>query len=222
MSRIINQNTEPLFIFDMPDDHLLSETISVKGEKGERGDPTKLSDLENDEGFITADTDELTNYYKKAEVDDAIDADIDALGVPDGFFTSSDTVSSTGSSITLANTADAKFSSITILGNTLQNGSPTPSSPVNVQVATGEQTITISGTSSQTFTVNLGDMELCKLGDYSDSIVYSEGKYYKHKLIDKLNVSALTGWFASNNTNFKTQTSILKFKFLKTKRTFIF
>lgn len=194
MSRIINQNTEPLFIFDMPDDRLLSETISVKGEKGERGDPTKLSDLENDEGFITADTDALTKYYTKAETDNAIDADINALGVPDGFFTSSDTVSSTGSSITLENTADAKFSSITILGNTLQNGSPTPSSPVAVQVATGEQTITISGTSSQTYTLDLGDMELCKFDNYSDSIIYDGAKYYKRKSVEKIVLDGSESW----------------------------
>lgn len=53
MSDIINQNTEPLFIFDMPDDEVLSETISVKGEKGERGDPTKTSQLTNDSDFTT-------------------------------------------------------------------------------------------------------------------------------------------------------------------------
>lgn len=53
MSDIINQNTEPLFIFDMPDDETLSETISVKGEKGERGDPTKTSQLTNDSDFTT-------------------------------------------------------------------------------------------------------------------------------------------------------------------------
>lgn len=82
MSDIINQNTEPLFIFDMPDDETLSETISVKGEKGERGDPTKLSDLENDEGFITANTDALVNYYKKSETDAAIDEKIDELNHP--------------------------------------------------------------------------------------------------------------------------------------------
>lgn len=53
MSDIINQNTEPLFIFDMPDDETLSETISVKGEKGERGDPTKTSQLINDSDYTT-------------------------------------------------------------------------------------------------------------------------------------------------------------------------
>lgn len=49
----INQNTEPLFIFDMPDDEVLSQTISVQGEKGERGDPTKTSQLINDSDYTT-------------------------------------------------------------------------------------------------------------------------------------------------------------------------
>lgn len=53
MSDIINQNTEPLFIFDMPDDEVLSQTISVQGEKGERGDPTKTSQLINDSDYTT-------------------------------------------------------------------------------------------------------------------------------------------------------------------------
>ena len=67
MSDIINQNTEPLFIFDMPDDEVLSQTISVQGEKGERGDPTKLSQLTNDTGFITNAVANLLNYYTKSE-----------------------------------------------------------------------------------------------------------------------------------------------------------
>ena len=39
--------------FKMPDDETLAEYISIKGEKGERGDPTKTSQLENDSDFTT-------------------------------------------------------------------------------------------------------------------------------------------------------------------------
>ena len=196
MSRDINQNVDPLFIFEMPDDEVLANTISVKGEKGEKGDPTKLSELENDTGYVTASTSSLTNYYTKAETDAAIDTDVAALGVPSGFFTAADTVTGSGASVTLTGTADARLASVVIYGDTLQNGSPTPSSPVDVQVATGEQTITISGTSSQTFTINLGDMELCKLGNYSDSIIYDSGKYYKHKLVDKIVLNGTEDWLS--------------------------
>lgn len=46
----------------------------VTGEKGDPGDcPDKLSQLENDTGFITASTDALVNYYTKTETDNAID-----------------------------------------------------------------------------------------------------------------------------------------------------
>ena len=153
MSRIINQNTEPLFIFDMPDDHLLSETISVKGEKGERGDPTKLSDLENDEGFITADTDELTNYYKKAEVDTAIDTAVDELNVPDGFFADGGVISDKGTSITLTGTANSKLKDVKLYGDASQSGTPSPSAYKPISVATGRQKITIG---SSNYEVNLG------------------------------------------------------------------
>lgn len=53
MSQEINQNVEPTFIFEIPDDELLANTISVQGEKGERGDPTKTSQLTNDSDFTT-------------------------------------------------------------------------------------------------------------------------------------------------------------------------
>lgn len=39
--------------FKMPDDETLAKYIPIKGEKGERGDPTKTSQLENDSDFTT-------------------------------------------------------------------------------------------------------------------------------------------------------------------------
>lgn len=77
MSQEINQNTEPLFIFEMPDDEVLANTISVQGEKGDRGDPTKLSQLDNDTGFITNAVANLLNYYTKSET--YTKAQVDAL-----------------------------------------------------------------------------------------------------------------------------------------------
>lgn len=41
------------FKFSMPDDETLARYIPIKGEKGERGDPTKTSQLENDSDFTT-------------------------------------------------------------------------------------------------------------------------------------------------------------------------
>lgn len=175
MSDIINQNTEPLFIFDMPDDETLSETISVKGEKGEKGDPTKLSQLDNDTNFITKDASNLTNYYDKTEIDTKFGGKLDkatfnAYEIPSDFFTGDETVSGSGSNITLADTADATLKSITINGQTSQSGTPTPENPVDVETVTGTQTITITGDDTQTYELELGKIELNVLGTYKDRI----------------------------------------------------
>ena len=55
-------------------------------------------------------------------------------------------VSGSGSSITLNNTEDgALFTSLKINGDTSQNGTPTPTAPINVDVVTGDNTINVCG-----------------------------------------------------------------------------
>lgn len=205
MSDIINQNTEPLFIFDMPDDETLSETISVKGEKGEKGDPTKLSQLDNDTGFVTASTDALANYYTKSQTDTALNSKVDnstleAIAIPDSFFTGEETIAESGTFIELENTADAILKDIKLYGVTEQDGTPTPESPVEVQVVTGDQTIIISDgdQESQSFSLSLGDIELLKLGSYKDYI-WKDGDNWKiHKAVQKLVIDGNeTGWETS-------------------------
>ena len=72
-------------------------------------------------------------------------------------------------------------------GNTTQNGTPTPDNPVNVNVVTGEQEIEVAnGTETQTYTINLGNIELCKIGDYQDRIYKDSGKWYLEKKIGKV------------------------------------
>lgn len=183
MSDIINQNTEPLFIFDMPDDETLSETISVKGEKGERGDPTKLSQLDNDTGFITKNVSDLTNYYSKSTTDGLLDAKLDkttfnGYEIPSDFFTGVETVSGTGNSITLSGTADAIFKNISIYGDTSQTGTPTPSDPIEIKVAKGAQTVTISdGTNSKVLPINLGKNLYDGTIEVVGQIIGSDGTY---------------------------------------------
>lgn len=194
MSDIINQNTEPLFIFDMPDDETLSETISVKGEKGERGDPTKLSQLENDEGFITKSVSDLTNYYSKTATDDLLDAKLDkttfdAYEIPSDFYTSGETISGTGTSVALANTSATILKSIAFYGDISQDGAPTPSAPVDVDTVTGEQSIAITGDDTQVYVINLSNIELCKIGDHQDSIYKHDGKWYKKSEVGKYTVT---------------------------------
>lgn len=59
---------------------------------------------------------------------------------------------------------------------------PNPSYPQSVNVVTGEQTITVTdGDVSQTYTVDLGSIELCKIGTYQDYIYKSGNDWYVHK-----------------------------------------
>lgn len=63
--------------------------------------------------------------------------------------------------------------------------SPNPDYPQEVQTVTGEQTITITDgeSNSQSYTVNLGSIELCKIGTYQDYIYKSGDDWYVHKAI---------------------------------------
>ncbi|MDV3426960.1 MAG: hypothetical protein LIR50_07205 [Bacillota bacterium] len=74
-------------------------------------------------------------------------------------------------------------------GNTEQDGTPTPSSPVDINVVTGNNTITLSdsdNTKSISYPINLGIIELCKIGTYQDEIYKSSNKWYLHKEIGKI------------------------------------
>ena len=58
-------------------------------------------------------------------------------------------------------TKEHKFTKFS--GNTVQNGTPSPDSPVDIKVVTGENTITISNSDNsqeQNYTIDLGSMEL--------------------------------------------------------------
>lgn len=73
-------------------------------------------------------------------------------------------------------TSDAAgLENIQIFGDTIQQGTPTPSSPVAVQTVTGTQTITINGT---TYPLDLGTIELCKL-DTKQDYIWQDGSDWK-------------------------------------------
>ena len=60
--------------------------------------------------------------------------------------------------------------------------SPSPSYPQQIQTVTGTQTVSINGTD---YTIDLGSIELCKLGTYQDYI-YKDGSDWKiHKATGK-------------------------------------
>ena len=79
---------------------------------------------------------------------------------------------------------------------------PNPDYPQNIHVVTGEQTVTVSdGTNSQSYTVNLGTTELCKIGDYQDYIYKSGNDWFVHKTTGKVTLTgdADEAWSAGNN-----------------------
>ena len=133
--------------------------------------PTKTSDLTNDSGFISED-----DLYSE--------------------------VCGSGTTITFQDTPDnAPLSDFKLKGETSQNGTPTPDAPVAVQTVTGENTLTISdGTNTQSYEVNLGDIELCKIGDYQDSIYKSGGKWYVRKEIGAYTFDGSENWVRSGRT----------------------
>lgn len=91
----------------------------------------------------------------------------------------------TGSNLNI-NVDNSKEWSYQLDGNTTQNGTPTPASPVTVETVTGNQTISITkGGSSKSFTISLGNIELCKLGNYQDYIYKDGDNWYKHSEIGK-------------------------------------
>jgi hypothetical protein len=64
---------------------------------------------------------------------------------------------------------------------------PNPSYPQDVKVVTGEQTVTISnGDVQNVYTVDLGTIELAKVGDYQDYIYKSGDDWYVHKETKKV------------------------------------
>ena len=70
--------------------------------------------------------------------------------------------------------------------------SPSPSRPSQVNVVKGNNTITISNsdnTESQVFPIDLGDMELCKIGTYQDYIYENNGNWFKKGNIGKVTLN---------------------------------
>jgi hypothetical protein len=67
---------------------------------------------------------------------------------------------------------------------------PNPNYPQDVEVVTGEQNIIISQNGNiQNYPINLGNIELCKVGNYQDYIYNQNGDWYLHKEINNYNGS---------------------------------
>lgn len=95
-------------------------------------------------------------------------------------------------------------------GDTTQGAGPTPDSPQTVNTVTGTQTITVTdGNVSQTYTVDLGTIELCKIGTYQDYIYKSGNDWYVHKMIGKtvLVGSNDEGWQTTSYSRVRTSST---------------
>lgn len=113
-----------------------------------------------------------------------------------------ETANVSGTNISISDAAAAPFSSFSISGNTVQNGTPTPSAPVAVQTVTGENVIKISDGqgNEQSYPISLGSIELCKLGTYQDSIYKSGGKWYVRKEVGSYQFDGSEPWVRSGQT----------------------
>lgn len=74
--------------------------------------------------------------------------------------------------------------------------SPNPDYPQDIQIVTGENTITISNednTQSQTFNIDLGNLEVCKITDnYQDYFYKENNKWYLYKTIISETINSAT------------------------------
>ena len=67
----------------------------------------------------------------------------------------------------------------------LMNGRTVNTTVDNLFVCETQYAATYEPHQEQTYLINLGDIELCKIGDYQDSIVKDNGKWYLNKQIGK-------------------------------------
>ena len=84
--------------------------------------------------------------------------------------------------------------------------SPSPDRASEVEVVKGNNTITISnedGTKTQSYNITLGNLELCKIGDYQDYFYKDNGNWYLHKEIGKVVLNGSENWiyYASASTS---------------------
>ena len=76
--------------------------------------------------------------------------------------------------------------------------SPNPDYPQDINVVTGNQTVSINGSD---YILELGSMELCKIGTYQDYIYKSGANWYKHAEVGKVVLSGEETWNTTINNN---------------------
>lgn len=74
------------------------------------------------------------------------------------------------------------YQNFQILGNCTQDGAPAPDNPIPIETVTGDITQIIN---NKKYNFSLGNIELCKVGNYQDYIYYNNG-WYLHKETNKI------------------------------------
>lgn len=94
---------------------------------------------------------------------------------------------------------DEIYQNYQILGNCIQEGTPTPDNPIPIETITGNITQNIN---NKKYKFSLGNIELCKIGNYQDYIYYNNG-WYLHKEVEKIILIGTESWerVGTNTTN---------------------
>lgn len=125
-----------------------------------------------------------------------------AVSEPEEIEYDTETATASGNPISIADAVEAPLADFKLKGETSQNGTPTPDAPVAVQTVTGENTLTISdGTSAQSYEVDLGSIELCKIGAYQDYVWNDNGTWKVHKAIIKYTFNGSENWTSRKGDN---------------------
>ena len=102
--------------------------------------------------------------------------------------------------IRLSSVSDSSYEMYT------NGASPNPDYPQDIHVVSGDNTIIVSNgdnTQSQSYPISLGDIELCKIGNYQDYIAKSTGENLFDNTFNHLGMyqtaSGQTGTFAEGN-----------------------
>ena len=202
------------------------KVLMLKGEKGEPGAASwgaitgtlsNQTDLKNalDGKANQTDFNTLSNQVSTNTSNiDTINGQItDINGELDDYedlFYGNATVNDEDTSITLDNTVKSKFQEFNLKGNTSQSGTPTPSSPIPVNVVSGDNDIVVCGknlcpNSADTQTLNSGGT-LTKNNDGTYTLSGGKSNVADLLIIGTINVRQgetyyLSNDFASNNNN---------------------
>lgn len=84
----------------------------------------------------------------------------------------------------------------------------------DIQIEEGSTATSYQTYQGSNYTLNLGTTELCKIGDYQDYIYKQDGKFYKHKEIEKYAITGQENWTKSANYFFRVSDMFYDNKFV--------